>query len=218
MDLINLDESNTSMQCEALDMENTPMQREALDEKSNLNEPDTPMQCDALDSVSGNDEKIFTIVSSDQVKFENISYKTCKMSKLLTDIIGSCDDLRNNNLLDKIVSIPGVNSTILNKILEWMIYHVEQPPNKIMKPIKKTDLKDIVCDWDIQFIDVDNNTLFEIMNAANYMDIIDLLDLACAKLATMVKGKKPEEIREMLDIKNDFTPEQEEEIKEQVPF
>ena len=41
------------------------------------------------------------------------------------------------------------------------------------------------------------------------MDINSLLDLSCAKVATLIKGKTPEEIRKTFNIINDFTPEEE---------
>lgn len=41
------------------------------------------------------------------------------------------------------------------------------------------------------------------------MDIKPLLDLTCAKVASMIKGKTPEEIRKTFNIVNDFTPEEE---------
>ncbi len=42
--------------------------------------------------------------------------------------------------------------------------------------------------------------------AANFMDIKPLLDLSCAKVASMLKGKTPEQIRKQFNIANDFTP------------
>ena len=57
--------------------------------------------------------------------------------------------------------------------------------------------------------------LFELILAANYMDIKMLLDLSCAKVASMIKGKSPEEIRKTFNIKNDFTPEEEAAIREE---
>jgi hypothetical protein len=38
------------------------------------------------------------------------------------------------------------------------------------------------------------------------MDIKPLLDLSCAKVASMLKGKTPEQIRKQFNIANDFTP------------
>ena len=41
--------------------------------------------------------------------------------------------------------------------------------------------------------------------AANYLDIKSLLDLGCAKIASLIKGKTPEEIRQTFNIVNDFS-------------
>jgi S-phase kinase-associated protein 1 len=49
--------------------------------------------------------------------------------------------------------------------------------------------------------------------AANYLDIRGMLDLTCQTIADMIKGKSVEEIRETFNIKNDFTPEEEAEIR-----
>ena len=40
-----------------------------------------------------------------------------------------------------------------------------------------------------------------------------MLDLTCMTVANMIKGKTPEEIRKTFNIKNDFTPEEEEEVR-----
>ena len=37
--------------------------------------------------------------------------------------------------------------------------------------------------WDADFVDVDQELLFELILAANYMDIKPLLDLTCAKVS-----------------------------------
>ena len=60
---------------------------------------------------------------------------------------------------------------------------------------------------------VDDETLFNLILAANYLDIKSLLDLTCKTVADEIKGKTPEEIRIRFNIKNDFTPEEEEEVK-----
>ena len=67
--------------------------------------------------------------------------------------------------------------------------------------------------WDKDFVKVDDETLFNLILAANYLDIKSLLDLTCKTVADEIKGKTPEEIRIRFNIKNDFTPEEEEEVK-----
>jgi len=49
--------------------------------------------------------------------------------------------------------------------------------------------------------------------AANYLDIKALLDVGCKTVANMIKGKSPDEIRKTFNIQNDFTPEEEDQIR-----
>lgn len=51
-----------------------------------------------------------------------------------------------------------------------------------------------------------------VFQAANYLDIKGLLDVTCKTVANMIKGKSPEEIRKTFNIKNDFTPAEEEQV------
>lgn len=47
------------------------------------------------------------------------------------------------------------------------------------------------------------------------MDIKGLLDVTCKTVANMIKGKTPEEIRKTFNIKNDFTPSEEEQVRKE---
>lgn len=110
------------------------------------------------------------------------------------------------------VPLPNVNSMILRKVVQWCEYHRnDQPlPEDDENREKRTD--DIPA-WDQEFLKVDQGTLFELILAANYLDIKGLLDVTCKTVANMIKGKQPEEIRKTFNIKNDFTPEEEEQIR-----
>merc|ERR1711964_504804 len=53
--------------------------------------------------------------------------------------------------------------------------------------------------WDAEFITTQTKKIvFQIILAANYMDIKSLLHLGCAQIATLIKGKSPEEIKKIL--------------------
>lgn len=74
---------------------------------------------------------------------------------------------------------------------------------------------DDISSWDADFLKVDQGTLFELILAANYLDIKGLLDVTCKTVANMIKGKTPEEIRKTFNIKNDFTPSEEEQVRKE---
>lgn len=77
------------------------------------------------------------------------------------------------------------------------------------QPLKSPNMEEVVCQWDADFVDIPQEELFELILAANYLDVKPLLDLACAKIASLIKGKNPEQIRRTFNIVNDFTPEEE---------
>ena len=74
---------------------------------------------------------------------------------------------------------------------------------------------DNIPTWDQDFLKVDQGTLFEIILAANYLDIKGLLEVTCKTVANMMKGKSAEEIRKLFNIENDLTPEEEEQIRKE---
>ena len=50
---------------------------------------------------------------------------------------------------------------------------------------------------------------------SNYLGIKPLLELACAKVATLINGKSLPEIRQFFNIENDFSPEEERQMMEE---
>jgi S-phase kinase-associated protein 1 len=112
--------------------------------------------------------------------------------------------------IDAPIPLPNVSSKILAKVIEYCKYHVENQKTNEDKPATP---EDEIKAWDADFVKVDQATLFDLILAANYLNIKNLLDLTCQTVADMIKGKTPEEIRKTFNIKNDFTPEEEEEVR-----
>lgn len=113
------------------------------------------------------------------------------------------------------IPLPNIKTPILKKIIEYMEYHINNPAEEIPKPLITSNLQDVVSSWDYDFVSTDKETLYELIEASNYLDIKPLLDLTCGKIASMMKDKTTEEIRAEFDIVNDFTREEEKQIREE---
>lgn len=101
----------------------------------------------------------------------------------------------------------------MTKVVEWCKHHVNDPPASENDDSDSRKKSTDIDEWDQKFMQVDQEMLFEIILAANYLDIKQLLDVGCKTVANMIKGKSPEEIRKTFNIQNDFTPEEEEQIR-----
>ena len=152
-------------------------------------------------------EKNITLISSDGEKVV-ISSKAVQRSVLVKGIIEDYPD-------DAEVPLNNVKSNILKKIKEYLDHYENQEPKNIERPLPSQNFQDCVDDWDFKYIDVEKDLIFELILGANYMDIKPLLELASAKVASIIKGKTTEEIRKTFGIQNDFTPKEEEQILEE---
>mgnify|MGYP003339330557 CR=1 FL=1 len=103
-----------------------------------------------------------------------------------------------------VIPLPSVSSDVLKKVIAYANHHA-----KTVTEANKTD------PWDHEFCKVPQDALFELILAANYLEIRPLLDLTCKAVANLIKGKSPEEIRKTFNITNVFTPEEEEQIRKE---
>ncbi|RCN30906.1 Skp1 family, dimerization domain protein [Ancylostoma caninum] len=134
--------------------------------------------------------------------------------RLSTTINTMLQDLGLDNESNDPIPICNVSGPIMKKVLQWCTFHKDDPPSTDDSDNREKRTDDIPS-WDVEFLKVDQGTLFELILAANYLDIKGLLDVTCKTVANMIKGKTPEEIRRTFNIKNDFTPEEEEQIRKE---
>jgi S-phase kinase-associated protein 1 len=113
--------------------------------------------------------------------------------------------------------IPIVNEAvtpdIFKKILEYLEYH-DAHPQQTREDGTPIDNPDVTA-WDQAFVNIDQDTIFTLLVAANYLEIKPLLDLTAKKIASLIKGKTVEEIRALFGITNDFTPEEEDQVRQE---
>lgn len=100
------------------------------------------------------------------------------------------------------VPIPSVTCAILAEVLSYMNHHKGVEPPIVEKPLRSTVMSDVCKDkWDAAFIDrigENRQALYDLMLAANYMDIKSLLHLGCAKVGSLIKGQPLEKIKDIL--------------------
>jgi len=124
------------------------------------------------------------------------------------------EDLGMEEGEEETIPLPNVNAAILRKVIQWATHHKDDPvPTE--EDENKEKRTDDISSWDADFLKVDQGTLFELILAANYLDIKGLLDVTCKTVANMIKGKTPEEIRKTFNIKNDFNPAEEEQVRKE---
>ena len=145
------------------------------------------------EEIMGFDEdecNTINLLSSDGVEF-TIDRETVKQSEFINATMEN-----DSQATDITVNVP---SNALGKILDYMNYHVKNPVSKIQRPLKSIKFEDCVTDsWDVEFINsIVKDDLVDLISYSNYMDIPSLLDLSCAKIASLLKGKSPDEIRGM---------------------
>ena len=137
-----------------------------------------------------------------------ISCAAARVSALLASMIDDEDD-------EKVIEIPlpNVRGRVLALVAAFCKEHANSPMPEIEKPLKCSNLSEVVSQWDSDFVDIEMELLSELMVASNYLDLKCLLHLTCAKVALMIRGLTPKEIRKQFNLVNDFTPAEEDAVR-----
>ncbi|KAK3129580.1 hypothetical protein QOZ80_6BG0481940 [Eleusine coracana subsp. coracana] len=154
-------------------------------------------------------EKMLTLIGSDGEAFE-VEESVAMESQTIKHMI-------EDDCAADAIPLPNVSSKILAKVIEFCRKHVQARATEAEDGEASSEPKKASADelktYDAEFVKVDQAILFDLILAANYLDIKLLLDLTCQTVADMIKGKTPEEIRSTFNIRNDFTPEEEAEVR-----
>lgn len=152
---------------------------------------------------------------SEKVKISTMDGDTVEVDKEIAMKSVLIRGILEEDAGDNEVPLPSIKRPILDKVIEYCQYINQNPPPEIDKPLRSNNLNDVVSDWYANFVNLDQEVLFELILAANFMDIKSLLELACAKVASMIKGMSIQETRKFFNIENDFSPEEEAQIMDE---
>ena len=149
------------------------------------------------------DSKVRKVRSSDGTVFE-VNEKILDHSKVLQGAM--------NDYPDQEIPTNQVDAKNLQKIIDYLKHYDIEKPKVIPKPLPSNDLKAFVNEWDFNFINpLTIEESIDLINAANFLDISDLVTLVAAKIAADMMTGPVEEVREGYGIKPDMTEEEMEE-------
>ncbi|KAI9070770.1 hypothetical protein K1719_019451 [Acacia pycnantha] len=147
-----------------------------------------------------------TVISSDGDEFE-IPINVAEQSILIQNLREECDGK---------IPLSNVNSATLSRVLEYCHKHASP---EVAADEGGTGIAGGVEElkkWDADFLKTDKlDVIFDIILAANYMEIKSLLDFSCQIVSDMIKNKMPEEVRSIFNLTNDFTPDEEAQIRKE---
>ena len=151
--------------------------------------------------------------SSDKKVF-SVDVEVVKKSLTLRDLITNLgiEEDGDGNEDGVPIPLPKVDAAILEKLLQWAKEHKDDPPASTDDETKYRT--DNISDSDKEFFNMDQAALLQLIHAANFMNMPDLLLTACKTVANIIKERTVQEIRDYFHIENDFTPEQEEHVKQ----
>jgi len=148
------------------------------------------------------------------------------LSNLINGMIGyEDDDYHDDEDEDHEIPLPHVDEEPMEKVMEFLNYHVKKPMKEIVKPIQKdAKFEEVVKDEKYRNVvdfDLTNGEemkkFFQLIGAASYLDIPKLMDLCFCKLTFLVMGKSPNDVRKLFRI-DELSPEQDRDLRKNNPW
>jgi len=117
-------------------------------------------------------------------------------SEFIRTVMESCSED------DRTIPLPNVSSETLENVLCFTRHYEEAPMKKIPKPLPSANLEDVLDPWYVKYITSIGlqAPLYDLLRAANYLDIPPLQDIACARVASLIRGKDASEMKKVLGI------------------
>lgn len=106
--------------------------------------------------------------------------------------------------------LPNIQAETFKKIVEFLKHLKEgnEEPS-FEKPLRSSNMDELTTEWYAKFVDLEDEPLQDLLNAANDLHIKPLIHLCCAKMATIIRGLSIPDFRKRFNVVNDFTPEEE---------
>ncbi|TYH30626.1 hypothetical protein ES288_A01G110500v1 [Gossypium darwinii] len=156
-------------------------------------------------SVMATETNKITLLTADEEEFvvdEAIAMEFGTVKTYYEDNLDSCDEA---------IPLPNVTSKYLAKVIEYYKWHVEHRARKY----EEEEDEEAKAFDEALFNTLDNEGMKQMIMAANYLDAKDLLEMLTQAVADRIKNKSVEYVRKVFGIENDYTPEEEAELRKQ---
>lgn len=138
------------------------------------------------------------------------------------------EDIPSSDSTEHPIPLNNIQMDVLKKVIDYCDHHKDDPIihddvaiHPEAKDGEKVPAPQVVYDeiiskqkrkldeWDTSYLaSMDKYDIYDVVLAANYLEIPDLLETTCREVATRIKSLSPEKIREELNITQDLTPEE----------
>lgn len=138
---------------------------------------------------------MLTLVSKDDTEV-SVSVQAARISGMISNIIEEVDDEEEVTSMQDKLELPKIDSRSLQLIVMFMNMYAEERMVDIPLPLDGATLEENVTQTRYRdFINgLDNEALFKLLSAANYLSITPLLDLACLRVTFLIKDKSAAEV------------------------
>ncbi|EGT48185.1 hypothetical protein CAEBREN_03887 [Caenorhabditis brenneri] len=145
------------------------------------------------------DGMYFRIKSKDGVEFK-VSELAIQQSETLCHLFHAMDYTSEDVRTRAAIPLEDIDGETLKLVFKWCEHHKGAPI-----PVEDdADPKNVVIpEFDSKLMEIDDEQLFNLICAANYLNIKRLMNVACKKVSNMAKGKSPEELRIIYGIPTD---------------
>ncbi|XP_049375479.1 SKP1-like protein 11 [Solanum verrucosum] len=139
-------------------------------------------------------KKLITLKTSDDEEFK-LDKSVAVKSEVIKNLVQDVDCTSN------VIPLLNVDGKTMTKVIKYWKKHSDEG-------VTEVQLKN----FDQDFLKMSHSKLFHVHLAARYLDDKQLEEVIIQESFDRITGKTLEEIREVFDIVNDYTPEEEEQV------
>jgi len=136
-----------------------------------------------------------------------------RMSGTIANMLDDIDDEDG----DMVIPIPKMKGATMMKVIAFCAHNPDAPLNPTEEQQLEMRTKPLEG-WHLEFVNVPLAELFEMILAANFLDLKPMLDITCKAVAEMIKGKTPDEIKKVFGVEGEFTADEKAQVLRDNPW